>query len=56
MHVNEILEDDDHYYIVTEILEGGELFDRIIDVKSFSEKKAAQILNQVLLAINYMHK
>jgi calcium-dependent protein kinase len=56
MHVNEIMEDHDHYYIVTEILEGGELFDRIIDVKSFSEKKAAYILKQVLLAINYMHK
>lgn len=56
MHVNEIMEDHDHYYIVTEILEGGELFDRIIDVKQFSEKKAANILKQVLLAINYMHK
>ena len=56
MHVNEIMEDHDNYYIVTEILEGGELFDRIIDVKSFSEKKAAQILEQVLRAINYMHK
>jgi len=44
MHVNEIMEDDDNYYIITEILEGGELFDRIIDVKSFSENKAAHIL------------
>jgi len=33
MHVNEIMEDNENYYIVTEILEGGELFDRIIDVK-----------------------
>ena len=56
MHVNEILEDTDNYYIVTEILEGGELFDRIIEVKKFNEEKAAKILNQVLLAINYMHK
>jgi calcium-dependent protein kinase len=56
MHVNEILEDTDNYYIVTEILEGGELFDRIIEVKKFNEEKAAQILKQVLLAINYMHK
>ena len=56
MHVNEIMEDDDNYYIITEILEGGELFDRIVDVKSFSENKAAHILMQVLRAINYMHK
>ena len=32
MHVTEILEDTENYYIVTEILEGGELFDRIIEV------------------------
>lgn len=41
MHVNEILQDENNYYIITEILEGGELFDRIIDVKKFSENKAA---------------
>lgn len=56
MNVVEILEDDMHFYVVSEILEGGELFDRITEVQSFSEKKAAYILQQVLLAINYMHK
>jgi len=56
MHVNEIMEDSDNYYIVTEILEGGELFDRIIEVKKFNELNAAHILEQVLKAINYMHK
>jgi calcium-dependent protein kinase len=56
MNVIEILEDDFFYYVISEILEGGELFDRITKVKSFSEKKAAYILKQVLLAINYMHK
>ena len=56
MHVNEIMEDRDNYYIVTEILEGGELFDRIIEVKKFNELNAAHILEQVLKAINYMHK
>jgi len=56
MSVVEILEDENYYYVITEILEGGELFDRITEVQSFSEKKAAYILKQVLLAINYMHK
>ena len=31
MNVQEILEDDEYYYIVTELLEGGELFDRLIE-------------------------
>ena len=55
MNVNELLEDDNCYYIATELLEGGELFDRIIVEKQFSEKRASYILKQVLLAINYMH-
>lgn len=56
MNVNEILEDNDNFYIVTELLEGGELFDRLIEAKSFSEPQTAAILKQVLLAINYMHQ
>lgn len=30
MSVTELLEDDDCFYIACELLEGGELFDRII--------------------------
>jgi len=56
MNVNEILEDDENFYIVCELLEGGELFDRLIKENSFDESKAAHIVKQVLLAINYMHK
>ena len=32
MQVQEILEDYECFYIVSEILEGGELFDRILEV------------------------
>ena len=56
MNVVEMLEDQDNFYIVSEILKGGELFDRLVMQKSFSEQKAAHIISQVLLAINYMHK
>ena len=38
MRVIEIIEDDINYYIVTEYLEGGELFDRLIKKKKFDEK------------------
>ena len=55
MGVTELLEDDDCFYISCELLDGGELFDRIIQVQHFSESKAAMIVNQILLAINYMH-
>lgn len=55
MRIFELLEDDDYYYIVSEFLKGGELFDRIIKLKSFNEQKAAYVLKQILLALNYIH-
>lgn len=41
---------------MTEYCSGGELFDRIVKNGSFSERKAAQVMTQLLLAINYCHK
>jgi len=55
MRIFELFEDDLHYYIVSELIEGGELYDRIVKIKVFKEVQAAQLLNQILLAINYMH-
>lgn len=55
MVANEMLEDEENYYIITELLEGGELFDRLIELGSFSEQTAAHIVKQVVLALNYMH-
>jgi calcium-dependent protein kinase len=56
MRVFELMEDVNHYYIVSELLEGGELYERILQMKRFCEKDAAKIIHQVLLALNYMHK
>jgi calcium-dependent protein kinase len=50
-----LLEDDFHYYIVSELIEGGELYNRILALKHMNESSAAKILHQVLLAVNYMH-
>jgi hypothetical protein len=45
----------DTLYIITELVEGGELFDRICDLGSFSEKDAAGILRQILDALVFLH-
>ena len=37
VRIAEIIEDEDHFYIVSEVLKGGELFDRLISLKSFTE-------------------
>jgi len=44
MGVLEMLEDDDNYYIACEILEGGELFDKLMEVEKFTEKAAGNII------------
>ena len=38
MNVVEMLEDNENFYIVSEILEGGELFDRIQEAEFFAEE------------------
>jgi len=44
MQVTRLLYNDEFYFIVSEILEGGELFDRILEIEGFSEHDAAIII------------
>ncbi|CAD8109050.1 unnamed protein product [Paramecium sonneborni] len=53
--IYEFYQDERFFYIVTELCTGGELFDKIRQEGSFSEKKAADIMKQILSAINYCH-
>ncbi|CAK95072.1 unnamed protein product (macronuclear) [Paramecium tetraurelia] len=53
--IHEFYQDERFFYIVTELCTGGELFDKIRQEGSFSEKKAAEIMKQILSAINYCH-
>jgi len=48
-------ETTDFIYIVQELAYGGELFDRILDQKQFSEKDAMSLTKQMLSALQYMH-
>merc|ERR550532_771216 len=38
-----------------ECMEGGELYDRIIEKKIFKENSAADAVRQMLLAVNFLH-
>jgi len=51
----ETYEDKLFIYLVMEWCPGGELFDRIIDCKKFTEPQAALIMKQILYGIFYMH-
>uniref|UniRef100_A0A8C7L2G4 Calcium/calmodulin-dependent protein kinase IGa n=1 Tax=Oncorhynchus kisutch TaxID=8019 RepID=A0A8C7L2G4_ONCKI len=45
-----------HYYLVMQLVSGGELFDRIIDRGVYTEKDASCLVHQVLEAVNYLHE
>ena len=55
LKVVEYFQDSANFYIVTELCEGGELFDRIVKTHHFNEKKARETMFQLLTAIAYCH-
>ena len=36
-------------------MSGGELFDRIVEKGTYTEKDASDLLSQILSAVNYLH-
>ena len=59
VRIYELMEDDENYYIIMELMKGGDLWSKIVKAnnpfKPFTEAKAANIIHQILLALNYMH-
>jgi len=51
----EHFEDDKFLYLVMELCDGGELFDRLLDAGHFSEPQAAFLMQQALRCVYYMH-
>jgi len=56
MKIIEFYQDAEYFYIVTEYFNGGELFEKIISMKNFSERRAAQTIKQIMSAVNYCHQ
>ncbi|CAG2106582.1 unnamed protein product [Medioppia subpectinata] len=51
----ETFEDKNKVYLVMELVMGGELFDRIVEKGSYTEKDASHLIRQILGAVDYMH-
>lgn len=52
----EIFENNWKFYVSTEYCQGGELFDKIVQLKKFSEGQASEIFFQLMSAIAYCHE
>ncbi|CCF52233.1 hypothetical protein NDA11_004797 [Ustilago hordei] len=49
-------ESREHYFLVLELMEGGELFHQIVKLTYFSESLARHVILQVAHAIRYLHE
>lgn len=47
--------DDLNYYFITDFAEGGELYEKIYEIRNYQECDSACIMEQLLSAISYMH-
>ncbi|WVQ99292.1 hypothetical protein IAU59_006424 [Kwoniella sp. CBS 9459] len=49
-------ESEEHYFLVLELMEGGELFHQIVKLTYFSENLSRHVILQVAEAIRYLHE
>ena len=56
LRVFEFYSSEKYVYKINELYTGGELFDKIVDVKHFSESVACNIMRQLLSAVAYCHE
>ena len=55
VNLYELLEDDTNFYIVSELMRGGDLAKFLECNARFTEQQAASVIKQALQAVNYMH-
>lgn len=52
----DVFENDDSIFLVMQLAEGGELFDRIVQKKRFPEPEAMLLIRNLLLGVNDLHQ
>ena len=53
--MRDTFEDSQHVYLVTELMKGGELLDKILKQKFFSEKEARCVMEVVTTVVKSLH-
>lgn len=53
--IEDVIDTPDMLYIVLELVEGGELFDKIISIDKYTEETAKILFYQMAVAIKYLH-
>lgn len=50
-----VIETADNVYIVMELVEGGELFDHVVDRGAYSEPMAADVMRKLVTTLGFLH-
>ncbi|KND02797.1 CAMK protein kinase [Spizellomyces punctatus DAOM BR117] len=53
--INGVYDEAQYVYIVLELVQGGELFDAIVEHRKFSESVARKVMFQLFSALKYLH-
>uniref|UniRef100_A0AAY4DYH5 non-specific serine/threonine protein kinase n=1 Tax=Denticeps clupeoides TaxID=299321 RepID=A0AAY4DYH5_9TELE len=53
--MGEVYDEGRYVYVVTELMKGGELLDRILRQKYFSEREASAVLYTITKTVDYLH-
>ncbi|CAI9770469.1 unnamed protein product [Fraxinus pennsylvanica] len=56
LQLYKIYEDDDYLHMVTDLCDGGDLYDRVSLGTQFTEPEAAAVLKQLMIAISCCHQ
>jgi hypothetical protein len=55
LEVKDFFEEEDAFYLVMELMDGGDVFDRIISMHRYTEKDARDLLRLLLETVHYIH-
>jgi serine/threonine protein kinase len=53
--LRDMYEDYSHFYLVLDLIRGGEMFDHLIDYGAYSEADAARLMREVASALAFLH-
>lgn len=56
LRLHSVYEDDDYLHLITDLCDGGDLYDRLSSGHLFSEPEAAAIIKQLIVAVASCHR
>lgn len=55
IEIKELFEDDDYFYLVMDRMRGGDVFDKLIQIKKYNEADAKRLVKSLLVATEFFH-